>query len=229
MSYIIQGIKEGILLLIGLDKELYKIIFLSFFVSSTATIISSIIAIPIGIHLGIKKFKGKNFFSRILYSSMSIPSVVVGLVVAIILSRRGPLGVLQLLYTPAAMIIAQTILVFPISLGLSYNLAKNRGKELERVGLTLGASRFDLIILVIRELKLDLFINVVTVFSRAVSEIGAVMLVGGNIKGHTRVITTSIAMYNSMGNYSRAIALGIVLLLISFLINSVVYSYNQED
>ncbi|WP_202707855.1 ABC transporter permease [Sporosalibacterium faouarense] len=229
MDYILQGLKEGILLLFKLDKELYRIIFLSVAVSSTATALSSFLAIPIGVYLGIKRFRLKGLFSRILYTFMSIPSVVVGLLVAISLSRRGPLGSLQLLYTPTAMIIAQTILVFPLALGLVYNLSKNRGKEIEKIGLTLGARRFDVIILIVRELKIYLFINVITVFSRAISEVGAVMIVGGNIKGHTRVITTSIAMFNSMGSYSRAIALGLVLLLISFLINSIIYSYNKED
>ena len=229
MDYILGGLKEAVNLLISFDKEIYKIIFLSLFVSSTSTIISSIICIPLGIFLGITNFKGKRLFSRILYTLMSSPSVVVGLLVAIILSRRGPLGSLKLLYTPSAMIIAQTLLVTPLILGLTYNLAKNRGRDIERVGITLGANKFQIIVLIVRELKLDLFINIVTTFSRAISEVGAVMIVGGNIKGHTRVITTSIAMFNSMGNYAMAIALGIVLLLISFGINSIIYKYNVED
>ncbi|SHK19237.1 ABC transporter permease [Tepidibacter formicigenes] len=229
MVYILGGFKEAVKLLISFDKEIYKIIFLSLFVSSTSTIISSVICIPIGIFLGITSFKGKRLFSRILYTLMSTPSVVVGLLVAIILSRRGPFGFLKLLYTPSAMIIAQTLLVIPLILGLTYNLAKNRGKDIERVGITLGANKFQIIALIVRELKLDLFINIVTTFSRAISEVGAVMIVGGNIKGHTRVITTSIAMFNSMGNYAMAIALGIVLLFISFGINSIIYKYNVED
>lgn len=223
MDYILEGLKEGINLLLTFNKEVYGIIFLSLFVSITATIISSFIFIPLGVYLGIKDFVGKKIFSRILYTLMSIPSVVVGLIVAIIISRRGPLGSLQLLYTPWAMIIAQTLLIMPLGLGLTYNLSKNRGKNIEKIGLTLGAGKRDIIILIISELKRDLFINVVTVFSRAISEVGAVMIVGGNIKGHTRVITTSIAMFNSMGNYPMAIALGLVLLFISFIINSLIY------
>ncbi|RKD31643.1 ABC transporter permease [Thermohalobacter berrensis] len=229
MDYIINGIIEALKLLVSFNRELYEIIFLSVFVSSTATLISSIIFIPLGLYLGIKNFKGKKLFSRLLYTLMSIPSVVVGLLVAILLSRRGPLGFLELLYTPTAMIIAQSLLVTPLSLGLSYNLSKNRGKKIERVGITLGARGVKIIFLLIRELKIDLFINLVTVFSRAISEVGAVMIVGGNIKNRTRVITTSIAMFNSMGNYSTAIALGLVLLAISFIINSLIYSYHQED
>ncbi len=229
MDYILNGFKEAGNLLISLDKEVYKIILLSLFVSSTSTIISSIVIIPLGVYLGIKEFKGKGLFSRITYTLMSIPSVIVGLLVAIILSRRGPLGFLDLLYTPTAMIIAQTILVTPLIFGLTYNLSKNRGKTIEKTGMTLGAKKLDIVILIIRELKIDILVNVATAFSRAISEVGAVMIVGGNIKGHTRVITTTISMMNSMGDYPMAIALGIVLLVISFGVNSLIYSYQGED
>ena len=229
IDYIVEGFKEAIKLLIGFDKEVYEIIFLSLFVSTSATAISSIIFIPIGIHLGIKEFRFKKAFSRILYTFMSIPSVVVGLLVSIILSRKGPLGKFDLMYTPKAMIIAQTLLVTPLILGLTYSLAKNRGKEIEKIGKTLGAGRKDTIILIVRELKVDLIVNVVTAFSRAISEVGAVMIVGGNIKNRTRVITTTISLMKSMGDYPMAIALGIVLLIISFVVNSIIYTYSGED
>ena len=229
MDYIINGFKEAGNLLISLDKDVYKIIFLSLFVSSVSTILSSIISIPLGIYLGIKEFKGKRLFSRFVYTMMSVPSVIVGLIVAILLSRKGPLGFLNLLYTPTAMIIAQTLLVTPLIIGLTYSLAKNRGKTIEKVGKTLGAGKFDIIILIIKELKVDILVNVATAFSRAISEVGAVMIVGGNIKNHTRVITTTISMMNSMGDYPMAIALGIVLLIISFGVNSLIYSYQGED
>jgi len=229
MDYILQGFSEALKLIFSFDTEVFKIIALSIFVSTTATILAAIIFIPIGVYLGIKEFRGKRLVSRVIYTSMSIPSVIVGLIVAIILSRRGPLGYLDLLYTPKAMIIAQTLLVIPLILGLTYNLAKNRGKTIEKVAFTLGGSKVDTIILIIRELKVDILVNVATSFSRAISEVGAVMIVGGNIKGHTRVITTSISMMNSMGDYPMAIALGIILLIISFFIHSYIYSYSQED
>ncbi|AFS79897.1 putative ABC transporter permease protein [Gottschalkia acidurici 9a] len=229
MDYILSGIMEAFKLLIGFDKEVYGIVILSVFVSSLSTILSSIITVPLGIYLGIKDFKGKKIFSRILYTLMSTPSVIVGLVIAIILSRRGPLGFLDLMYSPTAMIIAQTVLVTPLILGLTYNISKNRGKSIEKIGKTLGASKLDIIILIIKELRIDILMNIVTAFSRAISEVGAVMIVGGNIKGYTRVITTSISMLNSMGDYPMAIALGIVLLIISFGINSIIYSYSMED
>lgn len=229
MDYILEGFREALRLLTTFDREIYGIISLSLIVSTTATIVASLICIPVGIHLGIKNFRGKRAFSRILYTFMSIPSVIVGLIVAIILSRKGPFGRFDLLYTPKAMVIAQTLLVIPLILGLTYSLSKNRGKEIEKVGITLGGNKKDIIILVIRELRLDLMVNVVTAFSRAISEVGAVMIVGGNIKYRTRVITTTISMMKSMGDYPTAIALGLVLLMISFVINSVIYSHSGED
>lgn len=229
MEYILQGFVEALKLIISLDKEIFSIISLSLIVSTSATIVASLIFIPIGIYLGIKKFRGKRALSRVIYTSMSIPSVIVGLVVAILLSRRGPLGFLDLIYTPKAMIIAQTLLVVPLILGLTYNLAKNRGSNIEKVAYTLGGNKLDTVILIMRELKVDILVNIATAFSRAISEVGAVMVVGGNIKGHTRVITTTISMMNSMGDYPKAIALGVILLLISFGIHSFIYSYSQED
>ncbi len=229
MDYILKGFSEALNLLISFDIEVIKIVFLSLVVSISATILASLVFIPIGVYLGIKKFRGKKMVSRLIYTSMSIPSVIVGLVIAILLSRRGPLGYLDLMYTPKAMIIAQTLLVTPLILGLTYNLAKNRGIEIQKLAITLGGSTIDSIWLIIRELKVDILVNIATSFSRAVSEVGAVMIVGGNIKGYTRVITTTISMMNSMGDYPMAIALGLILLIISFGIHSFIYSYSQED
>ena len=229
MNYILDGFKEAFRLLISMDMEIYKIIGLSLFVSTLATIIATIIFVPIGVYLGIKDFKYKHLLSRLIYTSMSVPTVIVGLVVAIILSRRGPFGSLKLLYTSKAMIIAQTLLVIPLILGLTYNLAQNRGLVIKATSFTLGGRTRDTIILIIKELKVDIMVNVATAFSRAISEVGAVMIVGGNIKGHTRVMTTAISMMNSMGDYPMAIALGTILLAISFIIHSLIYSYGQGD
>ena len=228
MEYIAEGFREALRLIIGFDAELYGVILLSVSVSLRATVIATLISLPYSVYAGLRSFRGERIFARVLYSALSVPSVIVGLVVAIILSRRGPLGDLQLLYTPAAMIISQTVLILPLMTGLSYNLVKRRGRDIERLGRTLGARRFSLLLLVIAELRYDFIINVIAGFCRAISEVGSVMIVGGNIKGDTRVITTAIAMFNSMGNYSGAIALGIILLAVSFIINSIVYSYRGE-
>ncbi len=229
MDYILDGFKEAVNLIISLDKEIFDIVLLSLFVSTTATMLGSLISIPFGVAFGIRKFKGKRLFSRITYTMMSIPTVVIGLLVHIILSRKGPFGSFGLMYTAKAMIIAQTLLVMPLSFGLNYGLSTNRGKEIEKVAITLGANKFQSILLIIRELEVDIIVNITTSFSRAISEVGAVMIVGGNIKNHTRVITTTISMMNSMGDYPTAIALGIILLMISFAVNSIIYSYSKED
>ena len=155
--------------------------------------------------------------------------IFVGLTVFLILMRRGPLGHLQLNYTPTAMIIAQICLVTPIIIGLTYNLVREKAPVVNRLGITLGASRLEIMFLMIREMRIGLTAAVVSGFGRAISEVGAVMIVGGNIKGKTRVMTTYITELKSMGDYSRAIAIGIVLLIIAFSINAILYNFQERE
>lgn len=225
MDLLKEGLKEALLLLLRFDREVYSIIGLSIGLSFTSTIFSAIIGIPMGLYLGIKPFRFKKTFTRTIYTMMSLPPVVIGLLVALFLSRSGPLGTLGLLFTPTAMVIAQMILITPIILGITYNDAKQHGPAISQIGITLGASKYQTLKLLITEMRITLLIALVTGFGRAISEVGAVMIVGGNIKGHTRVMTTYIAMNNSMGNYAMAISMGIVLLLISFIVNTVLYRY----
>ena len=215
-------------LLTSFDKEVYQIILLSLVVSLSSTGISTLFGVPLGILLGNNDFPLKKIVVRMLYTAMSLPPVIVGLVVFLILSRKGPLGFLQLNYT-LAMIIAQTLLITPIIMGIVYNRTKEDGHLIMNVGKTLGASYLQRLILLIRELRISIFIATVTGYGRAVSEVGAVMIVGGNIKGHTRVMTTSIAMLKSMGDYELAIAIGLVLLLISFIVNAILYHFQREE
>lgn len=228
MDYIKTGFLEAFKLLFSFDRDLYSVIILSILVSSCATFITAISAVPFGISMGLKKFKGENLFSKITFSLMGVPSVVIGLMVALLLSRRSVLGFLQILYTPSAMIIAQTLLITPLAVGLSYKLSKKQGRPIKDLGKTLGANRFQQIILVCRELKGEILVIILTCFSRAITEVGAVMIVGGNIEGKTRVMTTAISMLNSMGHYSRGIALGLILLFITFTLNCIVYTIHKE-
>lgn len=223
MDYIVQGFKEAFELLLSFNKEIYGIIFLTLYVTIMSTFISTLIAVPLGILTGIRKFRFKKTLIRFLYTFMSIPPVIAGLVVYLILARRGPLGQLELLFTPTAMIIAQVFLVTPIIMGITYNSTRDKGKLIKQLAHTLGANKKQALALLLFELKADILAAIVSGFGRAISEVGAVMLVGGNIKGHTRVMTTSIAMLQSMGDYSQAIAIGLVLLAISFIINSILY------
>lgn len=223
MDYIIQGFGEAFKLLFSFDKEIYSIILLTLYVTVMSSLISTIIAVPLGILMGIKSFKLKRTMIRLLYTFMSMPPVIAGLFVFLTLSRRGPLGQLELLFTPTAMIIAQVLLVSPIIMGITYNNTREKGPSIKQVAHTLGAGRFQALGLLLFELRADILAAVVSGFGRAISEVGAVMLVGGNIKGHTRVMTTSIAMLQGMGDYAQAIAIGLVLLALSFVINSILY------
>ena len=223
------GFRGALELLASFDKEVYGIILLSLYVSLTSSLISTIVAVPMGIVLGLKDFPLKKFVVRIIYTFMSIPPVIVGLVVFLIISRKGPLGFLQINFTPAAMIVAQTCLLIPIIAGIVYNGTKEKGKTIKMVGRTLGAGKTQTLMLLIKELRVNIFMAIVTGYGRAISEVGAVIIVGGNIRGHTRVMTTTIAMLQSMGEYDMAIAIGIVLLVLSFIINSILYHYQQGE
>ena len=229
MDYILEGFKQAFLLLASLDPEVYSVIGLSLVVSSLSALIAGVLGTLLGIYSGLKPFRGKKLYARILTTLMGLPPVVVGLLVAIMLSRRGPFGAMQLIFTPTAMIIAQVILVMPIVTGIVFNLTAKRGREVYELGKTLGGGPLALLSLFVKEMRSELLSAFVTGFGRAVSEVGAVMIVGGNIKGHTRVMTTYIAMNNSMGNYAQSIAMAIVLLTLSFMANAIVYRAAGEE
>jgi tungstate transport system permease protein len=224
-----QYMRDAVKLLFTFDQEVYDIFMLSLYVSLASTIISALIGIPAGTIIGIRDFKFKRLVVRFIYTLMSLPPVIVGLVIFLLLSRRGPLGNLGINLSPTAMVIAQTCLITPIIMGIVYNGTKEKGEEIRRVARTLGADRFQTLILLIKELRINTFIAIVSGYGRALSEVGAVMIVGGNIRGHTRVMTTTIAMLNSMGDYARAISIGILLLGLSFFINTVLYHFQQGD
>ena len=229
MDVISAGIAQAFRLILSGDPEIYGIIGLSLFVSFSSVIISTCLGMPVGILLGTHSFRGKGVLLRIIYTFMSLPPVIAGLTVFLILMRRGPLGHLQLNYTPTAMIIAQICLVTPIIIGLTYNLVRDKAPVVNRLGITLGANRLEIMFLMIREMRIGLTAAVVSGFGRAISEVGAVMIVGGNIKGKTRVMTTYITELKSMGDYSRAIAIGIVLLIIAFSINAILYNFQERE
>lgn len=229
MNVISTGIAQALNLIFSGDVEIFEIIGLSLFVSFSSVLISTCMGMPLGIILGTHNFRGKGIIIRITYTFMSLPPVIAGLTVFLILMRRGPFGNLQLNYTPTAMIIAQICLVTPIVMGLTYNLVKEKAPIVNRLAITLGASRFEAMKLLIFEMRIGLTAAVVSGFGRAISEVGAVMIVGGNIKGKTRVMTTYITELKTMGDYSRAIAVGIVLLIIAFIINAILYNFQERE
>ncbi|GAB1477287.1 ABC transporter permease [Bacillota bacterium] len=229
MQEITRGLYEAIRMLMSFDPEIYEIVGLSLRVSLSSVVISTLGGVPLGVVIGLHNFPGKKAVIRLIYTLMSLPPVIAGLVVFLFIMRKGPLGFMGLSFTPTAMIIAQVCLVTPIITGLTYNIVKDKAEKVRRLALTLGAGRGRSISLLIYELRVGILAAVVTGFGRAISEVGAVMLVGGNIVGKTRVMTTYIAQLQRMGNYDRAIAVGLVLLLIAFVINVLLYNIQERN
>ena len=229
MDYIWEGVVGAFNLIMMLDPEMLEIVSLSLVVSGLSVTIATILGVPVGVLLGMHKFRGKGILLRFIYTFMSMPPVICGLFVFLILMRRGPFGQFQLNYTVQAMVIAQVLLVLPIVIGLTYNLVRDRALIVARLGSTLGGSRFSNLRLLIYEMRYGLVAALVSGFGRAISEVGAVMIVGGNITGKTRVMTTYIAELKSMGDYSRAIAIGLILILIAFVVNTVLYNLQQRE
>jgi tungstate transport system permease protein len=192
MDTIWQGFIEAIHLIFSGDPEIYEIVGRSLYVSVFSVVFSTVVGIPCGILLGTTNFRGKGIIVRVIYTLMSLPPVIAGLVVFLILMRRGPLGSLQLNYTVTAMIIAQICLVTPIIIGLTYNLVKEKASVVNSLGFTLGAGKLKRMKLLIFEMRVGITTSIISGFGRAISEVGAVMIVGGNIKGHTQVMTTYI-------------------------------------
>ena len=216
---ILEGLMRAIWLLLTLNYEVYGIMLLTLFVSGVAVIIASVAGIPLGAAVGLKEFIGKRPFMSLVNTLMGLPPVVVGLLVYLLLSASGPMGPLQLLYTPTAMIIAQIIIAAPIVVGVTVSAVGSVDKGIRDKALSLGATKLQLTLTILKEAKIGLVTAVILAFGAAISEVGAVMIVGGNIRWFTRVLTTAIVLETELGEFSVAIALGIILLLIAFIIN----------
>lgn len=223
MKTVVEGVNEAFRLIGALDPEVLEIVLRSLVVSFTAVFFSSLIGLPIAARFGQARFRGQRAIELILFNLMSMPTVVIGLVIMLLLSRRGPFGGLGLIYTTEAMIIAQFVLTLPIVIGLAYDQLRQNGARVLELATTLGAGKGRKTLLLLREFTPALAICSITAFSRAIAEVGAVMIVGGNIRHHTRVLTTAIALNNSMGEYGMAIALGLILIVLAFIVNSLIY------
>jgi ABC-type tungstate transport system, periplasmic component len=212
-----------------LIKEILPVIGMSLMVSMSSTVIAAVSGITIGILVGLRDFKTKKLIVRLLETLMSTPPVLMGLLVYLILSRKGILGSLELLFSPTAMIIAQTLLVFPIITGLTISSTEKQGREIKKNCEVLGASQTKAALTIIGEMKGQLLTIIATGFGRAISEVGAVMMVGGNIKDHTRVMTTYIALETGKGNFEGAITIGVILLAISLIINIILHKFQGSE
>ena len=225
---IIEIFTKSLVLIFSLDRDLWEIILLSLYVSITALIFASIFGLLIGYYLAIKNFFLKNFILIILNSLMGIPPVVVGLIVYFMFASGGPLGVLQLLYTPTAMIIAQIIIIFPIVTSLSHEIFDQNWREYKDQLRSINMTFFGVLFIISKHSYFLVITALLSAFGRAISEVGAVMIVGGNINHFTRVMTSAISLETRMGNLEYAMALGIVLILLTVLIYSLVYILNKR-
>ncbi|MBI2902721.1 MAG: ABC transporter permease [Candidatus Methylomirabilis oxyfera] len=219
MELIWQGTKQAILLLVRGDPEVLGIALLSLKVSGTATLLSLLVGIPLGTSLALTRFPGRNIAMSLVNTGMGLPPVVVGLFVSIFLWRSGPLGLLELLYTPTAIVIAQLIIAAPIVTGLTMTAVQQLNPRLRLQLVGLGASRLQVVWLLLKEARLPLLAAVMAGFGAVISEIGASIMVGGNIYRQTRVLTTATVLETSKGNFDMAIALSLLLLLLTFAVN----------
>ncbi|MGH1441501.1 MAG: ABC transporter permease [Cellvibrionaceae bacterium] len=228
MSPFFEAIRQTVELIMHADSQLLSIIVLSFRVSLSALLIGLLIGLPIAMALAVYSFPGKKVVHLIVDTMMALPPVVVGLIVYLLLSQSSPLGILGLLYTPTAMIIAQALLITPIIIALSLPHIRQKWVYLKDQLHMLGYRPIHCFGILLREAKFGLITVILAAFGRAISEIGAVMIVGGNIENHTRVMTTSIASETQQGNLILALALGIILIFIALLLNSLVHLFKHR-
>jgi tungstate transport system permease protein len=219
METIFQGFIGALRLVITFDPELIRIIGLSLEVSGLALAFATILGVPVGALLALKRFPLRGLILSLLNTGMGLPPVVVGLFLYLILSRSGPLGFMAVLYTPSAMIIAQTILAFPIVASLSHAAIVGVDPIIRQASRTLGANPHQEAVTMVLEARYGILAAVIAAFGRVSAEVGAVLMVGGNIANYTRVMTTTIALETDKGNFDLGIALGVILLTLSLLVN----------
>ena len=229
MRLIWNGIATAFALVFGGDAEVWSITWLSLEISGLATIVSLLLGMPLGILLAMSRFPGRALAVALVNTGMGLPPVVVGLFVSIFLWRSGPLGFLDLIYSPTAMIIAQVVIAFPIVAGLTLTSFQTLNPNLGLQLAGIGASRPQVLWLLCKEARLPLLAAVMAGFGGVISEVGASMMVGGNIRGQTRVLTTATVLEAGKGNFDLAIALGLILLALSFTINFVLTHIQQRE
>ena len=228
MDLLWAGLREALRLLLGGDREVFAILVLSLQVSGLATLVSLAVGIPAGAALALMRFPGRTLVVSAVNAGMGLPPVVVGLFVTLLLWRSGPLGAWEILYTPTAIVLAQAVIAAPIVMGITLAAVQNVPEKFRLQLLGLGASRLQMIGVVLREARLPMLAAVMAGFGGIISEIGASMMVGGNIKGQTRTLTTAMVLETGKGNFEVAIALSILLLVLVFAVNWALTSIQQR-
>lgn len=229
MHYFSESIISALQLIIKFDPEIYKIVWISIKISFIATLFAATFGIFIGISIAIIQFPGKRLIQQFLNTLMAMPTVMIGLIFYGLLSRQGPLGNLGLLYTETAVIIGETCLILPIITNMTLVAVQSTDQRLISTLLMLGAKPYQQIIPILSELRLSILAGVVTGFGRAIGEVGAAMMLGGNIQGLTRTMTTAIALETSKGDFELGLALGLLLLIIAFAINLLLQIINTKN
>jgi len=228
LTEIWHGLTRAIELIVTLDPEVMQIAGRSLRISITSALLASIICLPLSSLIHFKQFRGKRFLISLIQTFYSIPTVAIGLFVFVLFSRAGPLGGLDLLFSPAVMVVGQMILIIPILLGLTISALSGVDKTILDTARSLGASGFQIAVVVLREARFAVMAAVIMGFGRAISEVGISLMVGGNIRGFTRVITTAISLETSKGDLELSIALGIILIIIALIINIVLNRIQQR-
>jgi tungstate transport system permease protein len=228
VDLIVDGVTQAVRLLLGGDPEVYAILWLSLTVSGAATVISLALGVPAGAALALLRFPGRTAVVSLVNAGMGLPPVVVGLFVSLLLWRSGPMGGWELLYTPAAIVVAQAVIATPIVIGITLAAVQNVPEKFRLQLIALGASRAQMVAVVLREARLPMLVAVMAAFGGVISEIGASMMVGGNIKGQTRTLTTAMALETGKGNFEIAIALSVLLLVVVFAVNWALTSIQQR-
>ena len=227
MDQIGRGISDAVKIILSFDREFLQIVSVSIKVSTASTLLASILGIPAGIFISTTRFPGRASVKTVLSTLMSLPTVVVGLTVYAFLSRSGPLGSMKLLYTQAAIIIGQTILIFPIITSLTISAVSTMDRRIKETALSLGANQSQAFRIFLKESRYGITAAVIAGFGRVFAEVGVSMMLGGNIRHYTRTITTAIALETSKGAFSMGIALGAVLLVVAFAINIVFLQFQR--
>ena len=228
MDVLVDGVRQAVTLLARADAEVLGVLWTSLQVSGTATLIALLLGIPAGVVLALTRFPARTLVVSAVNTGMGLPPVVVGLFVTILLWRSGPLGALEILYTPTAIVVAQAVIAAPIVTGITLAAVQNVPAKFRLQLVALGASRTQMVWVVLREARLPMLAAVMAGFGGVISEIGASMMVGGNIKGQTRTLTTAMVLETGKGNFDVAIALSILLLLLVFGINWALTAVQQR-
>ncbi len=229
MDQLLEGFRIALDMIISGDPVVFSIAFRTLMISVTATVIAALIFIPVGCLIHFNRFRGKRFLVSIIQTLFSVPTVLVGMLVFLLISRAGPLGSLGMLFSPGAIVLGEVLLIAPIIAGLTISALSGMGRDISDTALSLGAGQLQMILKVLSESRYMVLTAVLMGFGRAVSEIGVAIIVGGNISGYTRTLTTAIALGVGKGETAASIALGMILLALAMIVSVTVNTLQHSE